>query len=172
MKKHIIKTTISALIIILLIISINFTVNNINKYLSLKNEYTRNIKYLNNLPYYKKRLKRLIQQDKQALKKIVPDITPLFLLNECTLMAKKHNISINSYNPLNRSINKNDPYQEISIEISIKSDFFSLIKFINSIEKAKFITQIKNLQIERIEPFSNLIRAKMIISGYTIHEIK
>lgn len=170
MKKNIFKISFILLIFILLILfTINF-LKNINTLLIIKKEYSRNIHYLNNLPHYKKRLNEIEQKIKNEPKNIFHNITHLFLLNQCTQFADKLKIGITSYNPVNTLTKKDKEYHEVSIEINVKTDFISILKFLNKIERADFITRINRLEINRKEPFSSDVKSKIIITGFNINE--
>ena len=170
MKNWKVKIIFVALILTLFILSlINFS-KNLSSYIEIKNKFSYNTHYLNNLSFFKKRLAQLEKEIQGAPKKIINDLDHISLLNKCSKYASEFDIDIISYNPINKLLKKKKEFKEVSIELNFKTDYLNLNKFINKIENMDYITKIDNLEIYRIEPYSSRIKSKIIITGFTINE--
>jgi len=160
---------IALILILLILLLVNFS-KNLSSFIETKNKYLYDTHYLDNISCFKKRLKQIEKEIEESPKKIISNLTPILLLNHCSKFANELNIDIISYNPVNKLFKNKKEFNEVSIEIHIKTDYINLIKLINIIENLNFVTKNDKLEIYRIEPYSSRIKSKIIITGFTIHE--
>ena len=163
------KITVTSIIVVLFIGTLIMFAHTLSSYTEIKNQYIYNTHYLDNLSYFREQLNKLEKDIENAPKKIIP-LTPILILNHCSKIAESLNMDIISYNPVNILKQENTGYKDISIELNIKTGYPALINFINKMENLDYVTEIKKLEIYRIEPYSSKIKCKLIISGYTVNE--
>ncbi|MBU1077830.1 MAG: type 4a pilus biogenesis protein PilO [Spirochaetes bacterium] len=170
MKNLLFKTIFILVVFILFLLTIISFSKNTFSLIKAKNSYLSDLYYLNNLPEFKERLKTIELEFQNDKKKLFLNLSSISLLNHCSRIADKLNISILSFNPVINSKSHNNDFKQTIIELNIETDYINLIKFINKVESLEFITKIDKLEIYRIDPYSSKIKSKITIAGISINE--